>query len=304
MSGKIDLSIIILNYNTKDLLRKCLASVFAALRQSFSSEVIVVDNASADGSLGMVEKEFPQAALIKSHKNLGFAGGNNLGIKHAQGRYLLFLNSDTEIKPEALKKVITYMEQNPKVGALTPKTVLFSGGMDPDCHRGFPTPWASLTYFLGLEKIFPKSRFFGQYHQLYLDLDTTHEIDAGFGTFMIVRKEVVEKIGGWDENYFFYGEDLDFFYRIKKAGWKVIFFHEPLVTHHKGASSGLRRESQLITHADRETRMRTAKESIRAMEIFYEKYYQDKYPLWLTWVVIFSIRIKGFLRLAYHFFKR
>jgi GT2 family glycosyltransferase len=301
---KVDLSIIILSYNTKELLKKCLQSFQKAKKNDYQIEVIVVDNASSDKSPEMVEKEFPQVKLIVSKKNLGYAGGNNLGLKKAQGEFLLFLNSDTEIDEEALIKMMKFMKDNPKIGASTPKTMLFSGGMDPDCHRGFPTPWASITYFLGLEKLFPKSKLFGQYHQFYLNLNKSHEIDAGFGTFMFVRKKALEAVGDWDEQYFFYGEDLDLFYRIKEAGWKIMFYPEPLVTHHKGASSGLRKESKGVARPSRETRIRVAKASIKAMEIFYKKFYQDKYPFWLTWVVLLGIRIKGGYRIVLHYFKR
>jgi GT2 family glycosyltransferase len=180
--------------------------------------------------------------------------------------------------------------------------MLASGEMDPDCHRGFPTPWASITYFSGLERLFPKSRIFGQYHQHYLNLNKVHEIDAGFGTFMMVRREVIDQVGGWDDQYFFYGEDLDYFYRIKKAGWKVMFYSKPLLTHHKGASSGLRKESRAVTRASRETRVKTAQESIRAMEIFYKKFYQDRYPRVITFLVVLGIKIKGLTRIFYHQF--
>lgn len=303
MKGKINLSLIILSYNTRDLLRNCLVSVKKAEKNNFKMEFIVVDNVSVDKSAAMVKREFPWVKLIASPRNLGFSGGNNLGLKPASGRYILFLNSDTEIAPDALVKMVKFMDQDPKIGASTPKTMLFSGGMDPDCHRGFPTPWASISYFLGLERLFPKSKIFGQYHKFYLDLNQPHEIDAGFGTFMFVRKEILDKVGKWDESYFFYGEDLDLFYRIKEAGWKVMFYPEPLVIHHKGASSGLRRESKKVTRASKETRIRTAKASIKAMEIFYKKFYQDKYPSWVTWIVIFGIRLRGFFRLFYHYLR-
>lgn len=300
MERKIDLSIIILSYNTKELLRNCLESIKKSKTNGLIIETIVVDNASSDGSPDMVQKEFPWVRLIKSKKNLGFAGGNNLGLKKASGRYILFLNSDTIVSSEAFKKMILFMESDKKIGACTPKTMLFSGGMDPDCHRGFPTLWASICYFSGLERLFPKSKIFGQYHQFYLDLTKAHEIDAGFGTFMMVRKEVLKKVGDWDESYFFYGEDLDLFYRIKKAGWKVMFYPESLATHHKGASSGLRRESKEVTQASKEIRIKTAKSSIKAMEIFYKKFYYDKYPRWLTWLVILGIKIKGVFRVLFH----
>ena len=252
----------------------------------------------------MVAKEFPQVKLIKSKKNLGYAGGNNLGLKRTQGEFILFLNSDTEIDKEALIKMMKFMKGNSRTGASTPKTMLFSGGMDPDCHRGFPIPWASITYFLGLEKLFPKSKLFGQYHQFYLDLNKTHEIDAGFGTFMFVRKKALDEVGHWDEQYFFYGEDLDLFYRIKEAGWKIMFYPEVLATHHKGASSGLRKESKEVARPSRETRIRVAKASIKAMEIFYKKFYQNKYPFWLTWVVLLGIKAKGSFRVVLHYLKR
>ncbi|MFZ5366144.1 MAG: glycosyltransferase family 2 protein [Patescibacteria group bacterium] len=307
MAEKIDLSIIILNYNTLKLLRQCLGSVKKSKTDGLTFETIVVDNASTDGSVEELQNlklkmknDNLKLKIILSQTNLGFAGGNNLGLKSANGRYILFLNSDTEITPQALVEMTNFMDKNPKVGASTPKTMLFSGGMDPDCHRGFPTPWASVCYFLGLERLFPKSKIFGQYHKFYLDLDKPHEIDAGFGTFMFVRKKVLDQVGNFDESYFFYGEDLDLFYRIKKAGWKVMFYPEPLVTHHKGASSGLRKESREISQASREIRIRTAKASIKAMEIFYKKFYQDKYPRWLTWLVILGIRVIGFFRLVYH----
>lgn len=304
MAEKIDLSIIVLSYNTRPLLRNCLKAISKAKKNDYQIETIVVDNDSSDGSQEMVVDEFPWVRLIKSGKNLGFAGGNNLGLKKAQGEYLLFLNSDTEIKSEALIKMMKFMKENPKTGASTPKTMLFSGGMDQDCHRGFPTPWASITYFLGLEKLFPKSRIFGQYHQFYLDLNKIHEIDAGFGTFMFVRQKALEQVGNWDESYFFYGEDLDLFYRLKKAGWKIMFYPEILVTHHKGASSGLRKESKEVARPSRETRIKVAKASIKAMEIFYKKFYQDKYPSWLTWVVLLGIKVKGIFRICLHYFKK
>jgi len=301
---KVDLSIIILSYNTRPLLRNCLQAISRAKKNDYQIETIVVDNDSSDGSQKMVVDEFLWVKLIKSRKNLGFAGGNNLGFKSTRGRYLLFLNSDTEIMPEALIKMVEFMDKNLKVGASTPKTLLFSGGMDQDCHRGFPTPWASVTYFLGLEKLFPKSKIFGQYHQFYLDLNKIHEIDAGFGTFMFVRQKALEQVGNWDENYFFYGEDLDLFYRIKKADWKIMFYPEPLVIHHKGASSGLRKESKEVARPSRETRIKVAKASIKAMEIFYKKFYQDKYPSWLTWVVLLGIKVKGCYRIVLHYLKR
>lgn len=299
---EIDLSVIILSYNTKELLKNCLRSVFKAAEEFRErTEVIVVDNASTDDSAEMVAKEFPKIVLVVSRKNLGFAGGNNLGIKKAKGKYLLFLNSDTVVYGGALREAADFMNKNPLVGALTPNTMLSSGKMDPDCHRGFPTPWASITYLLGLENLFPKSKIFGQYHKFYLDLSQNHEIDAGAGAFMLIRREIVEKVGVWDEKYFFYGEDLDYYYRIKESGFKTMFYAKPLLTHLKGGSSGLRKESRGVTPASRETRLRVARESVRAMEIFYRKFYQNRYPSWLTFLVLTGIRLKGWGRFLKHY---
>jgi len=309
---KVDLSIIILSYNTKELLRKCLESLVLSIkkqacpltRRVLRMEIVVVDNGSTDGSREYLKSQnsnlktkTQNLKLIFNQENLGYAKGNNVGLKEASGRYILFLNSDTEIVPGSLEEVVGYMEDHQDVGALTPKTLLANGKMDPDCHRGFPTPWASITYFLGLEKLFPKSKFFGQYHKFYLNLEENHEIDAGAGAFMLIRDEIVKKVGVWDESYFFYGEDLDYYYRIKQAGYKVLFYAKPLLLHYKGASSGLRKESKDISRASRETRVKVAKASVGAMEIFYKKFYKDLYPSWLTFLVLEAIRIKGWFRI-------
>lgn|SRR3989344_116610 len=297
MPKKVDISVIILSHNTEILLRACLISLLKARRGELHIQTIVVDNASTDRSIQIVKKEFPWVELVESRKNLGYSGGNNLGLKKVKGEYILFLNSDVEIKPIALVRMKQFMDRDAKIGASTPKVELFRGGMDPDCHRGFPTPLASLTYFLGLEKVFPKSRIFGQYHQFYLDLEIPHEIDSGFGTFMFVRSKTLKMVGNWDERYFFYGEDIDLFYRIKQAGWKVMYYPETLALHHKGASSGLRKESRGVTVASKEIRLKTAKASIEAMEIFYKKFYKGKYNSLITMIVLAGIKIKGLFRL-------
>lgn len=298
------LSIVILSYNTKDLLKNCLESVKKARKNGFGVQTIVVDNASTDGSQDMVKKDFPWTDLVLSKKNLGYSGGNNLGLTKVKGEYILFLNSDVEIEPDALVKMMNFIKSDGKIGAITPKVMLYSGGIDPDCHRGFPSPWASLTYFLGLEKIFPKSRIFGKYHMGYQDYNKPHEMDAGFGTFMFVRRKTLRQVGNWDEEYFFYGEDLDLFYRIKQAGWKVMFYPEVLALHHKGASSGLRRESRNVARADRTITLKTAKASIKAWEVFYKKFYKGKYNSLITLIVLTGIRIKGFFRiLKFHFMR-
>lgn len=307
----VDISIIILSYNTKELVKNCLYSIVEGIvegKKFLNTEVIVVDNNSSDGSAELIKSIAPdlekkaknqnlKIKIIENKENLGFSKGNNVGLREAKGEYLLFLNSDTEVFPGSLVKAWEFMKKHPEVGSLTPKTLLITGKMDPDCHRGFPTPWASLSYFLGLEKLFPKSKIFGQYHKFYLNLEENHEIDAGAGAFMMVPRKIVEKVGGWDENYFFYGEDLDFYYRINQAGYKVIFFATPLLYHYKGASSGLRKESKKIAQNDKKNKIRVARASIEAMEIFYKKFYANIYPHWLTFLVLAAIKLKGLIRI-------
>lgn len=303
-----ELSIIILNYNTPELTINCLKSIVVAAAGLGEIEVIVVDNGSGDDSFDQIQNanikyqnQNVKFKIIKSDKNLGFAGGNNFGLKEAGGKYVLFLNSDTILKSDALRVALAKIKTDTRIGAITANTTLANGQMDPDCHRGFPTPWASLTYFLGLEKLFPKTKLFGQYHQGFLDLTIDHEVPAGAGAFMLVPREVIDEVGDWDEQYFFYGEDLDFFYRIKQGGYKIIYIAKPLVVHYKGASSGLRRESKGVS--TKANRIKVAKASIKAMEIFYKKFYSEKYPPWLTQFILLGIKLKGLTRIVYHYLK-
>ena len=303
MEKRIDLSIIILNYNTCDLLKQCLTSIEKTKKGKLAIEVLVVDNCSEDSSCEMVKKDFPLVRLLENKTNVGFAAGNNMAIPYSTGRYILFLNSDTIIPEEIFPEIIDFLDQNQKVGALTVKLVLRSGDIDPDCHRGFPSPWASLTYFTGLEKLFPNSRLFGRYHQSFLPLNQVHEIDSACGAFLVFRREALDEIKGFDESYFFYGEDIDLCFRLKEKGWKLIYYPKIEVIHYKGASSGLRRETEDIVKADRETRLKSARASIQAMKIFYNKFYKDKYPSIFTAIILAGIQAKGWLRYLSHALK-
>lgn len=285
---KIDLSIIILNYNTREFLKECLDSIGKSRIGGCRFEIIVVDNASQDGSPEMVKKKFPAVKLIVSKNNIGFSAGNNLAVPGSSGKYLLFLNPDTKIFPETLKVMIDYMETNGKVGIATCKVELANGQLDYPCHRGFPTPWNSLTYFSGLAKIFPKSKLFSGYTLSHLPLNQAHEIDSCSGSFFFVRREVGESLDWWDEDYFWYGDDIDFCYRVKKMGWMVMFVPKTRITHYRGASSGIIKHSQKIATASKETKLKSARASIEAMKVFYKKHYSNKYPK-----IIFRIVLQG-----------
>jgi len=285
--NNLDLSVIILSFNTRDLLRQCLKAVYASNLGKYEQEVIVCDNGSQDQSLAMVKKEFPQAVVIANHGNIGFAAGNNPGIKRAKGRYILLLNSDTEVNPATFKTIVDYLEHHNEVGAATCKLVLPDGTMDPACHRGFPTPWAAFTYFGGLEKLFPHSAIFSQYHQTSKDLNTIHEVDMISGAFFLVKREVIKQIGLLDEDYFFYGEDMDWCFRMKRAGWKIIFNPNVTVLHRKKQSGR--------AHLDQKRRLGTEIFFFKYNKLFYQKNYDKRYPRVLMCLIYFLFDLRIFL---------
>ncbi|MCL5439113.1 MAG: glycosyltransferase family 2 protein [Patescibacteria group bacterium] len=286
----IDLSIVIVSYNTKEFLKKCLKSIKNNCRLNY--EVIVVDNGSVDGSAEVIDKEFKNVILFQNAKNLGFSKANNIGIKKANGKYVLFLNSDTEIKQQTLEEIFEFMEKNKYVGVATCKVELPNGSLDDACHRGFPTPWNSFTHFSGISKIFPYSNLFNGYHLGWKNLNTIHEIDACAGAFMFTRKKAGDEIGWWDEDYFWYGEDLDFCYRLKKKGWKIYFIPSVSTLHYKGISGGIKNHSKHLSTADSETRKFATKARFDAMKIFYNKHYKNKYPKIVTWLILQGINLK------------
>lgn len=282
-----DVSVVILNYNTVSLTRTCLQTVFGSKLGKYSMEVIVCDNGSSDESKEMIRREFPQSILIDNKKNLGFAGGNNPGIKRAKGRYILLLNTDTEVSKNTLRVMLEFMDAHPSVGASTCKLLLVDGTIDPACHRGFPTPWAAFSYFLKLEQLLSKSRLFAQYHQGYKNFETIHEVDVISGAFFLVRREVVAQIGMLDEEYFFYGEDMDWCYRIKEAGWKIMY-NPTVTTLHRKKQSGR-------AHSDRERRKKTDYYFYTYNKLFYKKNYEGKLFPPLLWLIYFFIDIRLFL---------
>ncbi len=295
-----DLSVIIVNYNTCDLLDACLASVLAAERPSGGLQIIVVDNASADGSVAMVQEKYPDVHVVALEENLGFATANNRGTAVAQGHTLLFLNSDTVITPPALIQPFNYLQNHPEVGAITVKLVYPNGQRDPDNHRGFPTPWNALCHFSGLNRLFPHQPKFNGYFQSYANFNQTHAVEVIAGSFMMMPSALYHQLGGWDETYFFYGEDIDFCYRIYQVNRTIIYYPHVEVLHYKGASSGLRQESAAIARPPKSTRIKVAKESVRAMKIFYRKFYSQQYPPLITAAVLAGIQARGWLRIMKH----
>ncbi|MFP4469629.1 MAG: glycosyltransferase family 2 protein [Bacteroidales bacterium] len=230
------LSVIIVNYNVKYFLEQCLHSVRKA-SQGLACEVFVVDNRSVDGSVKMVRDKFPEAKVIDNNENLGFSKANNQAIRQARGEYVLLLNPDTVVEDDTFQKIIDFMDSHPEAGGLGVKMVDGKGKFLPESKRGLPTPDVAFYKIFGLSKLFPKSKTFGQYHLSYLDQDEIHEVEILSGAFMLIRKKVIDKIGGLDESYFMYGEDIDMSYRILKAGYKNYYFPKTRIIHYKGEST-------------------------------------------------------------------
>jgi len=290
----IDVSIIIVSFNTRNLTLDSIRSIEKTVKKS-TYEIIVVDNNSSDGSVEEIEelcKDIPELTLIKNKENVGFSRANNIGIKKSHGRYVLFLNSDTIVYEKTIDGMVTFMDENPDCGASTCFLRMPSGALDDASHRGFPTPWRAFSHFSGLSKIFSKSKLFSGYSMTYVDITKTHEIDALAGAFMLVARSAGEEIGWWDEDYFFYGEDLDFSYRLKQRGWKIYFMPDYEILHYKGASGGIKNQSKGITTADKKTKMKAQEERFRAMKLFYNKNYKNKYPKVVRNMVFWGIGIK------------
>ena len=211
----MDLSVIIVNYNVRDFLENALVSIEKALEarlengKQITSEVFVVDNGSDDGSVELVRKKFPHVHLLVNEENLGFARANNAALKKVHGRYLLLINPDTIVQEDTLKAMIEFFESNPAVGAAGCRILNPDGTLQLACRRSFPSPWVSFTKTTGLSALFPRSKLFGRYNLTYLNPNEICEVDAISGSFMIVRRTVYEQVGGLDENFFMYGEDLD-----------------------------------------------------------------------------------------------
>lgn len=286
----MDLSILIVNYNTRELTLDALRSVYRS-QTNYTFEVILIDNHSTDGSVEAIKEEFPQVTIIENQENVGFAKANNQGIRRAAGRYILLLNSDTIIQPDTLEIMLRFMDQHPNIGASGCKVVLPDGSLDKACRRGFPTPSASFYYAFGLAKLFPHVPKFNQYQLSYLDPDDDYPVDCLVGAFMLVRREVIDHVGMLDEDFFMYGEDVDWCYRIKKAGWEIYYYPKTSIIHYKGA--GKKRKSRKVVY-----------EFHRAMILFHRKHYQKSYSWLVNGLVYAGVGLKFLLAFVSNEFKR
>lgn len=259
----LDLSIIIVNYNTCQLTQDTIKSIYNS-ETHHAYEVILIDNHSSDNSVTTIRAAYPNITLIENQANTGFSKANNQGIRIAQGRYILLLNSDTLLEPDTLQTMIQFMDEHPQAGASGCKLVLADGTLDKACKRGFPTPSAAFYYITGLSRVFPDNPRFNQYQLGHLSDNEHHQVDSLVGAFMLVRRVTIDQVGMLDEDYYMYGEDVDWCYRMKEAGWEIHYYPKTKITHLKGASS--RRKPMKIIY-----------EFYRAMYLFHHKHYRKHY---------------------------
>ncbi len=283
----MDLSVVIVNYQTFELTRNTINSIFE-YSYPFSYEILVVDNASSDDSLSRLQDYFKdKVTFIASKENNGFAAGNNQALRVAKGKYVLLLNSDTIVWENTLENIYSYMEEHTDVGASGCRVLLENGDLDKACKRSFPNVKNS---FFRLFHI-PTNSKDDNYNLDDLPDDEIYEIDCLTGAFMFMRAEALNEAGLLDETFFMYGEDIDLCYRIKKAGWKIIYYGESKITHLKGASSK-KQKNKLIY------------EFYRAMYIYYKKHHANESSFLVNIVVYIGIAVLCILKLFLNLFKK
>lgn len=285
----MELSVIIVNYNVKLFLEQCLCSVQKAII-GMNAEIIVVDNCSSDNSIGYLQPKFPLAQFIANHDNLGFAKGCNTGLKQAKGKYILFLNPDTLVPEDCFQKCILFLDSNIDAGALGIKMLDGKGKFLKESKRSFPDPATSLFKLFGLSLLFPRSKVFSKYHMGHLKENEIHEIDVLAGAFMMIKKEVLDKVGGFDEIFFMYGEDVDLSYRIQKAGYKNYYFPESSIIHFKGEST-------------KKGTMNYVRMFYNAMSIFVRKHYSGRRAGVFNFLIHITIWIRALLTTAANFIR-
>ncbi|MBI3485808.1 glycosyltransferase family 2 protein [Candidatus Daviesbacteria bacterium] len=280
------LSISIVNYNSGDYLLECLKSL-DKVKSEVRFDVWIADNNSSDDSLNQAKKKFPYFHYIENTENLGFAKANNQILKQIETPYVLFLNHDTKVLPKTLKRMVSFMDNNLKVGASSCLVEKADGSLDLASHRSFPTPWVSFKYYVLKDDTL--------YHQTFKDMTKPHVVDAIVGAFFLTRKKILDEVGFFDEDYFLYAEDIDLCFRIKKAGYKIFYVPDVKIIHMKGVSSGIKSHSQDVSSASKEIKIKSLNSFYQTMIIFYRKNLAASYPFFINWLVYLGIYLKWFL---------
>ncbi len=232
----MNVSICIVNWNTKDLLHDCIKSI-KEKTSGIDYEIIIVDNASSDGSVEMIRHTFPDCKLIASDQNLGFVKGNNLAIKEASGKYIVYLNPDTTLVTNAITGMHNFLENNREYGAIGCKLIDQNGNIQYTCAAAFPTPFNTLSPLLLLDRIFPKSKLFAARELDYWNHEDSRDVECLSGACIMTRKNIIDDLGGFDENIFMYSEDIDLCYQILRRNWNIFYLASEIIIHHEGAST-------------------------------------------------------------------
>jgi len=266
------ISICMVSLNCWGVLKDCLESLYAS-HPAVDYEVIIVDNASTDGTAQLVKTHFPEVQLIENERNVGFTKATNQAIEQSSGQYLLWLNTDTILTKDALYQLWMFMEAHPQVGIVGPKVLNPDGSFQPQCKRGMPTPLASLSYMLKLHLIWPHHRVLGQYLLTFLPINQAHQVDAVSGCCLMGRRTVRDTIGLLDEQIFAFGEDIDWCVRAKKVGWEVWYYPESIITHLKGQGGVHAKPYHKIWGMH------------QGMWVFYRKHLRSQYTWFVTGLV-------------------
>ncbi len=259
-SEKPLVSALVVSYNVKDLLLECLEALFKST--DVPLEVVVVDNASRDGSTDAVAEKFPQVKLHRQKRNTGYGRANNLGLHDCRGRFVLLLNPDVVVGDHCVGRLADFLLVHPDAGAVGPRLRRPDGAPDQAGRRSFPTPASAFYRLSGLSRLFPRSPRFGRYNMGYLSADETHEMDAGTGACLMLRRTAIDRVGFFDPSYYMYGEDLDLCQRLKQGGWKIFYLPSASALHVKGAST-------------RQATQRMLYEFHRAMWRFHHKHHAE-----------------------------
>ncbi|NOX90112.1 MAG: glycosyltransferase, partial [Calditrichaeota bacterium] len=278
-SEDIVISVIIVNFNVREFLEQALDSVRRALKD-IPSEVIVVDNASVDGSVQMIRQRFPQVILIENKENVGFSAANNQGLDIARGKFMVLLNPDTVVQEDTFTKLLKFFDKTPDASAATCKILNPDGTFSVDCRHSIPTPLTAFWKVIGLARLFPKSKIFGRYNLTYLDENQCYPVEAISGSFMMIRRETVQKVGKLDEDFFMYCEDIDYCHRINKAGGKIYYVPDSQIVHYKGESTKKNNLDYVITFN-------------HSLYKFYKKHYQQKYVYPFKWLILLGTILRG-----------
>jgi GT2 family glycosyltransferase len=279
-SKNMYLSIVIVSWNAKDYLRKCLSSIYSQKFQK-NFETIVIDNFSNDNSAEIVEKEFPQVVVIRAKENLGFAKANNIGIQISRSHYIALINSDVELLDGCLEKICNYMDENQTVGIAGPRVLNTDFSVQASCRR-LPSLWRNLCGALFLNKLFKNFLFFSGEQMGYFDYDSTCRVEVLSGCFWVVRRKAIEQVGYLDERFFIYSEDIDWCKRFLASKWYVVFFSEATAVHHSSASS--------INEP-----IRFSVEQVKARFQYWHKYYKSIHVVILCLILLvhYGLRVIG-----------